>query len=110
MVGLKQFSVSSAYAMKSLTLLACLCAGTAFAARNGGVYKLRGDQPEQIIKGLGFEIQSDSIGSGNSGMPDEVDAVPNRGAQPYTFYLEGIESKALVGHRYPITALDVVLG
>ncbi len=40
-------------------------------------YKIRLDQPRQTILGLGVEIQSDAIGSGNIGLPDEVIAVPN---------------------------------
>jgi hypothetical protein len=35
------------------------------------------DQPKQTIWGLGFEIQSDSIGSGNRGLPKEPIAVPH---------------------------------
>ncbi len=35
------------------------------------------DQPKQIIKGIGFEIQSDSIGSGNQGLPNNQVAVPH---------------------------------
>jgi hypothetical protein len=32
---------------------------------------------KQIVKGLGFEIQSDSIGSGNHGLPEEFAGVPH---------------------------------
>ena len=35
------------------------------------------DQPKQVIKGIGFEIQSDSIGSGNHGLPDDKASVPH---------------------------------
>ena len=41
----------------------------AAGAQSSGQYTLRYDKPQQVIKGLGFEIQNDSIGSGNSGMP-----------------------------------------
>ena len=34
-------------------------------------------QEKQVIKGIGFEIQSDSIGSGNHGLPEEPIAVPH---------------------------------
>ena len=34
-------------------------------------------QEKQIIKGLGFEIQCDSIGSGNHGLPEEPLGVPH---------------------------------
>ncbi|MEZ2346975.1 hypothetical protein [Terriglobus sp. RCC_193] len=46
-------------------------------AQTKGDYTIRYDQPHQVIRGLGFEIQSDSIGSGNAGMPDDVIAVPH---------------------------------
>jgi O-glycosyl hydrolase len=46
-------------------------------AQNKGDYTIRYDQPHQVIRGLGFEIQSDSIASGNAGMPEEVIAVPH---------------------------------
>ncbi|MEO7598066.1 MAG: hypothetical protein ABIV50_03975, partial [Opitutus sp.] len=35
------------------------------------------DRPKQIILGLGFELQSDSIGSGNQGLPEARIAVPH---------------------------------
>lgn len=35
------------------------------------------DKTKQTIKGIGFEIQSDSIGSGNHGLPEEPIAVPH---------------------------------
>lgn len=40
-------------------------------------YKIRLDQPRQTIWGLGVEIQSDTIGSGNDGLPDKVSGVPH---------------------------------
>jgi len=42
-----------------------------------GNYTIHPDQPRQIIKGLGFEIQLDSIASGNKGLPDTISAVPH---------------------------------
>ena len=35
-----------------------------------GTYNIHLDQPRQLIEGLGFEIQSDSIGSANQGLPE----------------------------------------
>jgi hypothetical protein len=35
------------------------------------------DRPKQVIRGLGFEIMSDSIGSGNVGLPEETTGVPH---------------------------------
>lgn len=40
-------------------------------------FTIHPDQPRQIIEGLGFEIQSDSIGSGNNGLPEERTSVPH---------------------------------
>jgi O-glycosyl hydrolase/ribosomal protein L36 len=68
------------------TLLCRLCAVAATAlamagaqvrAQSEGIYTIRFDRPQQVIRGIGVEIQSDSIGSGNAGMPDEVSAVPH---------------------------------
>ncbi|MEC3920263.1 hypothetical protein [Nocardia sp. CDC160] len=35
------------------------------------------DAPKQLITGIGFEIMSDSIGSGNLGIPEETTSVPH---------------------------------
>src|SRR5688572_14193058 len=40
-------------------------------------YKVRLDVPKQVIKGLGVEIQSDSIGSDNDGLPEKNVSVPH---------------------------------
>lgn len=40
-------------------------------------FRIHPDQTKQVIKGIGFEIQSDSIGSGNHGLPEEPIAVPH---------------------------------
>ncbi|QKW07602.1 hypothetical protein HUT18_15675 [Streptomyces sp. NA04227] len=46
-------------------------------AATAGNYVIRFDKSrQQTILGLGFEIQSDSIGSGNNGLPDTVSGVP----------------------------------
>lgn len=42
-----------------------------------GEYAVFPDRPKQKILGIGFEIQSDSIGSGNVGLPEEPIAVPH---------------------------------
>jgi hypothetical protein len=47
------------------------------SAHGDNVYTLHIDQPKQVIRGLGFEIQSDSIGSGNHGLPADPIAVPH---------------------------------
>ncbi|MFE6748239.1 hypothetical protein ACFVGM_20480 [Kitasatospora purpeofusca] len=47
------------------------------AGITAGSYTIRFDRAaEQTILGLGFEIQSDSIGSGNNGLPSTVSGVP----------------------------------
>ena len=52
-----------------------LLAATGFAAES--VFQVHPDRPLQVIRGLGFEIQSDSIGSGNQGLPENRIAVPH---------------------------------
>lgn len=42
-----------------------------------GWYRILHKQPRQVIKGLGFEIQSDAIGSGNNGLPEKQTSVPH---------------------------------
>ncbi|MEX1048457.1 MAG: glycoside hydrolase family 30 beta sandwich domain-containing protein [Akkermansiaceae bacterium] len=42
-----------------------------------GTYVVHPDQLRQTIRGFGFEIQSDSIASGNSSMPEAFTSVPH---------------------------------
>lgn len=42
-----------------------------------GNYQIQTDKPEQYIWGLGYEIQSDAIASGNMGLPEETTSVPH---------------------------------
>ncbi len=60
-------------------------------------YTLHPDQPKQVIKGIGFEIQSDSIASGNAGLPAVTTSVPHDliPAERERFYRE-----MLTGFRY----------
>lgn len=63
------------------------------------------DQPRQTIWGLGVEIQSDSIGSGNNGIPDETVAVPHELVESerqrlYTEMLNGFRYLRLAGGLY----------
>jgi O-glycosyl hydrolase len=76
------------------------------AAQQQGSYTLRADQPQQIIRGLGFEIQSDSIASGNAGMPDQIVAVPHdlTPSERTRFYKE-----MLHGFRYTRLAMGLYL-
>jgi len=41
-----------------------------------GLFIVNASAPQQVILGLGYEIQSDSIGSGNHGLPDATTSVP----------------------------------
>lgn len=81
-------------------------AASSVMAQTSGDYTIRYDQPQQIIKGLGFEIQSDSIGSGNAGMPDEVVAVPHdlTPSERTRFY-----KQMLHGFRYARLAMGLYL-
>jgi O-glycosyl hydrolase len=92
---------------RNVALIAILCmkAG-ALPAQASGSYTIHADQPQQVIKGLGFEIQSDSIGSGNAGMPDEVIAVPHdlTPSEKIRFYTE-----MLHGFRYARLAMGLYL-
>lgn len=62
-----------------------------------GNYQIQVNKPEQYIWGLGFEIQSDAIGSGNLGLPEETNSVPHDlvPAERERFY-----SDMLKGFRY----------
>lgn len=102
----KQFSLCGAWTIKAFMLLVCFGCGPALAADRGGTYRIRADQPQQVIKGLGVEIQSDSIGSGNAGMPDEIVAVPHdlTPAEKVRFYKE-----MLHGFRYSRLAMGLYL-
>lgn len=75
-------------------------------AEDSGSYTIRYDCPQQVIKGLGFEIQSDSIASGNAGMPEQVTAVPHdlTPDEKVRFYKE-----MLHGFRYARLAMGLYL-
>lgn len=84
----------------------CRAENSAPAVERSGQYRIRSDEPQQVIKGLGFEIQSDSIGSGNAGMPDQVIAVPHdlTPSERTRFY-----TTMLHGFRYTRLALGLYL-
>lgn len=42
----------------------------------GGIYRIFPDKPQQVVWGMGFEIQCDSIASGNAGLPEATTSVP----------------------------------
>lgn len=65
---------------------------------NGGKYVIREDLPQQTIKGLGVEIQSDSIASGNQGIDnDNYTSVPHDLVQSER---ERLATEMLAGFRY----------
>lgn len=55
------------------------------------------NQIVNVVKGIGFEIQSDSIGSGNHGLPEEPIGVPHDLTQPER---ERLAKEMLRGFRY----------
>lgn len=67
--------------MRCMRSLALLLAGTSLlapaAAWADPAYEIFPSKPKQTVLGLGVEIQSDSIGSGNNGLPDAQIAVPH---------------------------------
>ena len=69
----------------------------ALAAPAESAFIIFADQPKQVIKGIGFEIQSDSIASGNLGLPENKTSVPHDllPAERERFYHE-----MLKGFRY----------
>ena len=46
-------------------------------APSQGDYRIYPDQDQQVVWGMGFEIQSDSIASGNAGLPEARTSVPH---------------------------------
>lgn len=64
-----------ALAAGSVVVAAGARPGVAMAA--APEYVVRHDRPRQTILGLGVEIQSDSIGSGNDGLPEKNTSVPH---------------------------------
>lgn len=67
----RQFVASAAVAGAGLATL-----GSRAVAQTAS-YTVRLDLPKQVIWGLGVEIQSDSIGSGNNGLPTSYTSVPH---------------------------------
>lgn len=97
------------YGMIALLLGGALAPAMAATARQDdaeGSYVVQLGKPAQVIWGLGFEIQSDSIGSGNDGLPEKPVAVPHDlvPAERTRFYHE-----MLAGFRYCRLALGLYL-
>ncbi|MFB7620491.1 hypothetical protein [Kitasatospora sp. NPDC056181] len=80
------------------------------AGLDSGSYTIRYDNgARQTIKGLGFEIQSDSINSGNAGMPDLVSGVPFdlTPSERTRFYQQMLKIRSDRGFRYCRLALGL---
>ncbi len=77
-----------------------------FSPAAASSYTLRTDVPKQTILGLGVELQCDSIGSGNDGLPTSTDSVPHDliASEKTRFYTE-----MLTGFRYLRLALGLYL-
>ena len=70
-----------------------------------GSYTINPGKTKQVIKGIGFEIQSDSIGSANHGLPEATtgvphDLVPAERTRFYTEMLKGFRYCRLAGGLY----------
>ncbi|MGW4646869.1 hypothetical protein [Kitasatospora sp. NPDC004289] len=82
----------------------------AHAAASSGRYAIRFDlAPRQTIKGLGFELQSDSIGSSNDGLPELVSGVPHDlvPSERSRFHQQMLKVRADRGFRYCRLALGL---
>lgn len=71
-----------------------------------GQYRIRLDKPRQVIWGLGVEIQSDAIGSGNAGLPDKIVAIP---ANLVVSERRRLYKELLKGFRYCRLAMGLYL-
>lgn len=81
------------------------------AMADGDAYVIRWERLRQTILGLGFEIQSDSIGSGNVGLPEARTSVPHDliDAERTRFYEEMLRGGVDRGFRYCRLALGLYL-
>ena len=64
-------------ALACLSVAAPLFAAAAVRADDPAKFTVHPDQPQQVVWGLGFEIQCDSIASGNVGFTDSTVSVPH---------------------------------
>lgn len=67
------------------------------AALLSGSYQVDLNDPQQVIQGLGVEVQSDSIASGNSGLPEATTSAPHDLTQSER---DRLYSDMLQGFRY----------
>ncbi|MCB1132775.1 MAG: hypothetical protein KDN05_16750, partial [Verrucomicrobiae bacterium] len=83
--------------MNSLKTLSFLSLAASFAVCSAADFTIAPEATKQTIKGIGFEIQSDSIGSGNHGLPEEPIAVPH---DLIPAERERLAKEMLAGFRY----------
>lgn len=79
------------------TLSAVMISHAAASDLAPGQFRVHPDKPMQTILGMGVEIQSDSIGSGNNGLPEEPIAVPHDLTPPER---ERFAKELMSGFRY----------
>lgn len=64
-------------AITIISLLSCKANTPSEDIKIDGEVTIHSDKYKQTIWGIGFEIQSDAIGSGNTGLPEDRHAVPH---------------------------------
>jgi len=60
-----------------LGLSLSFCSDVRAESAGQSVFRVHPERTAQVVRGIGFEIQSDSIGSGNRGLPENRIAVPH---------------------------------
>lgn len=80
-------------------------------AAEGDAYVIQWDRARQTILGIGYEIQSDSIGSGNNGLPEAFTSVPHDLVQSERdrLYSEMLLGGGEQGFRYCRLAMGLYL-
>lgn len=80
-------------------------------AATGTSYVVQWNRWRQTILGIGYEIQSDSIGSGNNGLPDAFTSVPHDlvKSERNRFYTEMLRGGGSRGFRYCRLAMGLYL-
>ncbi|MGN6819834.1 MAG: hypothetical protein ACTHJR_14300 [Sphingomonas sp.] len=84
----------------NLPLFSALLTGAVLlapAAQAGPTYEILPNQKKQTVLGFGVELQSDSIGSGNHGLPDAAIGIPHDLTPPER---ERLAREMLKGFRY----------
>ncbi|MFF6983515.1 twin-arginine translocation signal domain-containing protein [Streptomyces sp. NPDC008343] len=101
--------LGGAAAVGAMSALPSLVVPSAAHAATCGTYTIRYDQPQQTIKGLGFEIQSDTIGSANNGLPSAYGGVPYEleESERARFYQQMLKVRHDRGFRYCRLALGL---